>query len=154
MEKLRDGTGRKLLKKTKVANRSKPYLLTSQQVTRSGDVSINEPHIDQVAKANSPLLQSLNKGQLPEECLSLQPLVNCNKLSIFKVQQSNQGELEGEVGGGTLLEGDSPPALTGTATVEDRFQDILTQDGTVSVTRVVREKPQSQVPDFITSETM
>ena len=81
-------------------------------------------------------------------------MVNCNKLSIFKVQQSNQGELEGEVGGGTLLEGDSPPALTGTATVEDRFQDIITQDGRVSVTRVVREKPQSQVPDIITSETM
>ena len=154
MEKLRDGTGRKLLNKTKVANRSKPYLLTSQQVTRDGDVSINEPHIEQVAKANRPLLQSLYRGQLPEEFLSLRPLVNCNKLSIFKVQQSNQGELEGEVGGGTLLEGDSPPALTGTATVEDRFQDILTQDGTVSVTRVVREKPQSQVPDIITSETM
>ena len=61
MEKLRDGTGRKLLNKTKVANRSKPYLLTSQQVTKDGDVSINEPHIEQVAKANSPRLQSLHR---------------------------------------------------------------------------------------------
>ena len=97
---------------------------------------------------------SLNEGQIPEECLSLQPLVNSNQLSIFKVPQSNQGELEGGAGGGPLFEGDSLPALTGTATVEDRVQDIITQDGVVSITRVVREKPQSQVPDIITSETM
>ena len=146
--KPRARTAPKLLRKTKVATMLKSHSLPSKLVSWHRDFSSQKPHTDKVSNTNltPPLPVSPNGTQMLEGLLSLQPLVRSRSLSIFKLPDSNPVALEQEGGVESPHRGDPSLALPDGAVSGERLHDIVSEDGVVSVTRVVMQKPPVQVP--------
>ena len=141
-------TAPKVIRKTKVAPVRKSHSLPSKVVNWDKDSFSQQPHTDQDSHSDPtpPLSVSPTETQITDGILSLQPLIQARSLSILKMSDSGPVALGQGVGvEPPHREAPSPKLPDGAASGERRY-DIVSEDGVVSVTKVVVHTPHVPAP--------